>query len=69
MPSLPKICSKPPRTQRGADRQYNAILRAYIASQDGGGAFGYDWPTFRLNWPEGAQRAADLITLRRKLPE
>lgn len=69
MPTLPKICSKPPRTQRGAWRQYHAIYREYIRSQDGGGAFGYDWPTFRLNWPEGAARAADLLTLARKLPE
>jgi hypothetical protein len=67
LPTLPKICSKPPRTRRGAQRQYDAIVRAYKRAFAGGGMFGWDGPTFRANWPEGYQRAQDIAALWRKL--
>jgi hypothetical protein len=40
---------KLPRTQRGATRQWNALLRAYRRNWAGGGMFGFDWATMRLN--------------------
>lgn len=43
---------KMPKTQRGATRQWNAIVSAYKRDYAGGGAFGYDWVTFRLNQPD-----------------
>jgi hypothetical protein len=46
---LPAICKNAPRSRAGAVRQYNAALRAYVRAFDGGGAFGYDWPTMRSN--------------------
>lgn len=49
-----------PKSKRGALRQRNAIIRAYKRAFAGGGSFGFDWPTFRLNWPEGFQRAVQL---------
>lgn len=43
---------KMPKTKRGAWRQYDAIWNAYRRAYAGGGMFGFDWPTFRVNWPE-----------------
>ena len=57
-----------PKTREGADRQYRAILNYYFRDFAGGGAFGWDWPTFRLNSPERYARARELITLARQLP-
>lgn len=62
--NLPKICNKPPRSVAGARRQYNAVVRVYRRAYAGGGQFGFDWPTFRVNWSEGyavARRCADII--------
>lgn len=63
------VVAKPPKTKRGANRQYNALIRRYHAMFDGGGMFGWDWPTFRLNWPEGYARAKELIALSKALPD
>ena len=52
MSVLPKLCQKPARTVQGAVRQYNAALRAYQTRFAGGGAFGWDWPTLRMNCTE-----------------
>lgn len=57
-----------PKSKEGCARQINTILRAYQLRYAGGGAFGYDWPTFRLNWPEGFQRVRDLQALHAGLP-
>jgi hypothetical protein len=57
---LPAICSKPPRTPAGCDRQYRAVFNAYTRAFAGGGAFGYDWPTLRINWPEGYAKLQEL---------
>lgn len=40
------------RTKQGARRCYNALLRQYFSDFSGGGAFGWDWRTMRLNVPE-----------------
>lgn len=66
---LPKICSREPRTRAGAVRQYGAIVRTYKRAFAGGGLFGWDWPTFRMNWPEGHARAWHLYKLAEALPQ
>lgn len=65
---IPKCATKPPRSKRGANRQYSAILRAYKVAFDGGGAFGWDWPTFRINWPEAYARVQELKAVYYSLP-
>lgn len=41
-----------PKTLNGADRQHWILLNQYKRAYDGGGTFGYDWPTLRANEPE-----------------
>lgn len=53
MTDLPAITSRAPKTKRGATRQGYAILAAYRKAFADGGQYGFDMPTFRLNWPEG----------------
>ena len=59
--SLPAICARPPRSYAGAMRQYNALLRRYRKVFAGGFAFGADWRTFRIIWPEGCAKARELV--------
>jgi len=66
---LPKITQRAPRTKRGAQRQYNAILRAYKIAFAGGGTFGWDSRTFHANWPEAWEKVDELIHLSQVLPE
>ncbi len=40
------------RTLEGAIKRYNAILAEYKRRYAGGGMFGFDWPTLRMNEPE-----------------
>jgi hypothetical protein len=54
-----------PKTKRGASRQFNAILNAYRRAFAGGGMFGFDWPTMRINAPD---TYAKLHTLRELYP-
>lgn len=63
------VTSKQPKTKRGANRQYDALIRRYHDMFAGGGTFGWDWPTFHLNWPEGYARAKELIALSKTLPD
>ena len=56
-----------PKSAAGAQRQYNAIVRAYQRDFADGGAFGFDWPTFHANSPERAARARHLLDLYREL--
>ena len=49
-----------PKSKEGAARQVNAILNSYFRDFAGGGAYGWDWPTLRLNSPE---RYAKIIAL------
>jgi hypothetical protein len=57
-----------PKSKEGCVRQINAILRSYMLDFSGGGAFGYDWPTFRLNSPERYARVRALQNLWHELP-
>jgi hypothetical protein len=58
-----------PKSKRGAYRQYRALLRAYKRAFDGGGAFGWDWPTLRLNSPETYTKIEALRAVYTQLPE
>jgi hypothetical protein len=66
--NLPKITQKPPRSKRGANQRYGAVIRAYKRAFAGGGAFGWDWPTLRLNWPEAHAYLQCLKDIYYKLP-
>ena len=57
-----------PRTKEGAFRQYNALINAYRRDFAGGGLFGFDWPTFRMNDPERYARVQELRALFPSLP-
>ena len=49
--------SKPwPKSVAGCERQIWAEINAYRREFSGGGAFGFDLPTFRLNSPERYER-------------
>lgn len=64
-----EVTTKAPKSKRGADRQYNAILNRYHDMFRGGGMYGWDWPTFRLNWPEGYTRCRELRAIYFSLPD
>jgi hypothetical protein len=57
-----------PKSKQGCVRQVDAILRSYRRDFAGGGAFGYDWPTFRLNSPDRYERVRALQNLWHELP-
>ena len=58
-----------PKTQRGATRQWNAILRKYRRDFAGGGAFGFDWPTMRMNAPAAFAHLQAMRTAFASLPK
>lgn len=58
-----------PKSKRGALRQYDAILRGYRRTYAGGGMFGFDWPTLRINAPEAYARILVLREVYPKLPD
>lgn len=43
---------KPPKSKRGWKYQRAALLNRYRKDYSSGGAFGFDWPTLRMNEPE-----------------
>lgn len=57
-----------PKSKEGCERQINALIRAYQRDFSGGGTFGYDWPTFRINDPTRYERVRTLQNLWRGLP-
>jgi len=57
-----------PKSKEGCARQIDALLRAYARDFAGGGAFGWDWPTFRMNDPDRYARVRTLQTLAIELP-
>ncbi len=59
---------KPPKSKEGAQRQFDAIVRSYRRDFAGGGSFGFDWPTFRLNSPERYEQVMRLQALWPALP-
>ena len=58
-----------PKSKRGMWRQYWALLNAYKRAFDGGGGFGWDWPTLRLNDPETYAKLKALQAIYPTLPE
>lgn len=69
MPAMPRITKTEPRSKRGANLRYSAVLRAYKTAFAGGGAFGWDWPTLRLNWPDGFSYLQRLKAIYYRLPD
>jgi hypothetical protein len=57
-----------PKSKQGCQRQIDAILRSYQRDFAGGGAFGFDWPTFRANSPGRYARVRELQKLFVELP-
>ena len=41
-----------PKSRAGALRQIDRLISRYRKDFAGGGSFGFDWPTMRLNAPE-----------------
>lgn len=60
---------KQPKSQRGAYRQYRAIINACRRDMDGGGPFGMDWPTLRATFPERYARLKELENMYKDLPK
>jgi len=56
------------RSKEGAWRAYDATLRGYMRRGEGGGKFGFDWPTMRVLEPETYARLKELAGLSRTLP-
>lgn len=57
-----------PKSKAGCERQINALLNSYRKDFAGGGSFGFDWPTLRLNSPERYERIRALQNLWHDLP-
>ena len=57
------------KTKQGAIRRYDAILRKYRRDFDGGGMFGMDWPTLRLNAPDAYAELQDIRAKFDSLPD
>jgi hypothetical protein len=57
-----------PKSKEGARRQYDKLVLSYAKDFAGGGMFGFDWPTFRLNCPDRYMRAQLLGRLFKLLP-
>ena len=49
-----------PKSRAGALQQIDRLIRRYRRDFAGGGAFGFDWPTMRLNAPEIYERIRQL---------
>lgn len=60
--------TKAPKTKQGAERQAMALLNKYRRDYAGGGAFGFDWPTLRVNSPDTYTRFQELKALHAALP-
>jgi hypothetical protein len=56
------------RSKEGAARVYATTLRRYMRDHAGGGMFGYDWRTLRINSPETYTRLCKLAILAKTLP-
>ncbi len=56
------------KSKQGCERQINALIRSYTRDYAGGGLFGFDWVTMRLNSPETYARVRELQNLWHELP-
>jgi hypothetical protein len=63
------MAKQQPKTKTNCERQIDTILRSYRRDFAGGGTFGFDWSTFRLNSPERYARIRELQNLWYELPE
>ena len=59
---------KTPKSKEGCQRQIYNLISSYRRDFAGGGMFGYDWPTFRLNSPERYDHVRALQKLWGELP-
>ena len=57
-----------PKSKNGCERQIDSLIRAYRKAFAGGGSFGFDWATMRLNDPETYERIRALQKLYVELP-
>ena len=57
-----------PKSKAGCERQISALINSYRRTFAGGGSFGFDWRTMRLNDMETYQRIRDLQKLYVELP-
>lgn len=57
-----------PKSKQGCARQIDALIRAYRRNFAGGGSFGFDWVTMRLNAPDTYSRIRALQALYVGLP-
>jgi len=60
---------RPVRTRRGADRRYRSVINSYKRAFAGGGAFGFDVPTLRLNDEASYLEIRALASIIDHLPE
>jgi hypothetical protein len=58
-----------PKSKRGADRQFRALLSKYRRDFAGGFTFGMDWPTLHANAPDVYNRLMALRLNYKDLPE
>jgi hypothetical protein len=65
---MANLVTRQPKSKEGALRQIDALIRSYRREFAGGGAFGFDWPTLRLNSPERYERIRDLQRAYANLP-
>ena len=56
------------KSKQGCERRINALIRAYQINFSGGGAFGWDWPTFKINDPDRFNQVHTLQKLWMELP-
>lgn len=57
-----------PKSKEGCAKQIDALLAEYRRNFAGGGSFGFDWQTLRMNDPERYERIRALQTLCLGLP-
>ena len=57
-----------PKSKEGCARQIDSLINSYRRDFAGGGAFGFDWSTMRLNSPEHYDRIRALQKLAGELP-
>ena len=58
-----------PKTKRGARRQYDAIIRRCQQELAGGLAFGLDWPTLMVTFPDRYAHLQAMNAAFAKLPD
>ena len=65
---MPQSFPSLPKSKEGAARQVDSLIRSYRRDFAGGGAFGFDWSTFRINSPERYARIVEIKGMFDALP-